>query len=44
MLNMKVLLPDMKWTMNSDDSVTFENTVMLDGESTSNIAQIKRVY
>ena len=23
----------MKWTMNSDDSITFKNTVMLDGES-----------
>ena len=34
----------MKWTMNSQDSITFENTVMLDGELTSNIAQIKRVY
>ena len=34
----------MKWTMNSQDSITFKNTVMLDGELTSNIAQIKRVY
>ena len=34
----------MTWTMNSDDSITFKNTVMLDGELTSNIAQIKRVY
>ena len=34
----------MKWTMNSQNSITFENTVMLDGELTSNIAQIKRVY
>ena len=32
------------WTMNSDDSVTFENIVMLDGESTKNVAQINRVY
>ena len=35
---------NMKWTMNSDDSVTFENIVMLDGESTRNVAQISRVY
>ena len=35
---------NMKWTMNSDDSVTFENIVMLDGESTKNVAQINRVY
>ena len=34
----------MKWTMNSKDSITFENTVMLDGELTKNKAQIKRVY
>ena len=34
----------MTWKMNSDDSITFKNTVMLDGELTSNIAQIKRVY
>ena len=34
----------MKWTMNSKDSITFENTVMLDGELTNNKAQIKRVY
>tara|TARA_B100000925_G_C21871999_1_gene414653 strand:- start:34 stop:579 length:546 start_codon:yes stop_codon:yes gene_type:complete len=34
----------MKWTMNSNDSITFENTVMLDGELTKNKAQIKRVY
>ena len=35
---------NMKWTMNSDNSVTFENIVMLDGESTKNVAQINRVY
>ena len=35
---------NMKWTMNSDDSVTFENIVMLDGKSTKNVAQINRVY
>ena len=35
---------NMKWIMNSDDSVTFENIVMLDGESTKNVAQINRVY
>ena len=35
---------NMKWTMNSDDSVTFENIVILDGESTKNVAQINRVY
>lgn len=35
---------NMKWTMNSKDSITFENTVMLDGELTENKAQIKRVY
>ena len=34
----------MKWTMNSQNSITFENTVMLDGELTQNKAQIKRVY
>ena len=33
-----------KWTMNSSNSITFENTVMLDGELTNNKAQIKRVY
>ena len=35
---------NMKWTMNSNNSVTFENIVMLDGEPTKNIAQINRVY
>jgi hypothetical protein len=35
---------NMKWVMNSDDSVTFENIVMLDGEPTKNVAQINRVY
>ena len=34
----------MTWTMNSRDSITFKNTIMLDGEPTSNIAQLKRVY
>ena len=35
---------DMKWTMHSKDSMTFENTVMLDGEPTDNRAILKRVY
>ena len=35
---------NMKWVMNSKDSITFENIVMLDGESTNNVAQLKRVY
>ena len=35
---------NMKWAMNSKDSITFENIVMLDGEPTNNIAQLKRVY
>ena len=34
---------NMKWVMNSNDSVTFENTVMLDGSPTKNIAQLRRV-
>ena len=34
---------NMKWTMNSKDSITFENTVMLDGSPTKNIAQLRRV-
>ena len=34
----------MKWTMNNDNSITFENTVMLDGSLTTNVAQLKRVY
>ena len=34
----------MKWTMHSKDSMTFENTVMLDGEPTDNRAILKRVY
>ena len=34
----------MKWVMNNDDSITFQNTVMLDGSPTTNIAEIKRVY
>jgi hypothetical protein len=35
---------NMKWVMNSKDSITFENIVMLDGEPTNNVAQLKRVY
>jgi len=35
---------DMKWTMNSKDSMTFEATVMFDGELTKNKAKLKRVY
>ena len=35
---------NMKWTMNSKDSMSFENTVMLDGEPTTNKAYLKRVY
>ena len=31
----------MKWTMNSKNSITFENTVMLDGELTKNILSEK---
>ena len=34
----------MKWVMNDDNSITFENTVMLDGSPTTNIAELKRVY
>ena len=34
----------MKWTMNNDNSITFENTVMLDGSLTTNVAQLKKVY
>ncbi len=34
----------MKWTMNNDNSITFENTVMLDGSLTTNVAQLERVY
>ena len=34
----------MTWTMNSRDSITFKNTIMLEGEPTSNVAQLKRVY
>ena len=34
----------MKWVMNNDDSITFQNTVMLDGSPTTNVAEIKRVY
>lgn len=35
---------NMKWTMNSNDSMSFENIVMLDGEPTKNEASLKRVY
>ena len=35
---------NMKWVMNSKDSITFENIVMLDGEPTKNVAQLKKVY
>jgi len=35
---------NMKWTMNSNDSMSFENIVMLDGEPTNNKATLKRVY
>ena len=34
----------MKWTMNSENSITFENTVMLNGSLTTNVAELKRVY
>ena len=34
----------MKWTMNSENSITFENTVMLNGSPTTNVAELKRVY
>ncbi len=35
---------NMKWVINSKDSMSFENTVMLDGEPTTNKATITRVY
>lgn len=35
---------NMKWTMNSKNTMSFENTVMLDGEPTTNKATITRVY
>ena len=35
---------NMKWTMKSKDSITFENTVHLDGALTTNKAQLKRLY
>ena len=35
---------NMKWTIESKDSMSFENTVMLDGEPTTNKATINRVY
>jgi len=35
---------NMKWTTNSNDSLTFENIVMLDGKSTRNKAELERVY
>ena len=34
----------MKWIMNDINSITFENTVMLDGSLTTNIAELQRVY
>jgi hypothetical protein len=34
----------MKWVMNSNDSITFQNTVMLDGSPTTNVAELKRIY
>ena len=34
----------MKWIMNDVNSITFENTVMLDGSLTTNIAELQRVY
>ena len=33
----------MSWTMTSKDSMTFENTVMLDGKLTKNVAELRRV-
>ena len=35
---------NMKWVINSKDSMSFENTVMLDGEPTTNKATITRIY
>ena len=35
---------NMKWTTNSNDSLTFENIVMLDGKPTRNKAELVRVY
>ena len=35
---------NMKWTTNSNDSLTFENIVMLDGKPTRNKAELERVY
>ena len=35
---------NMKWTMNSKNSMSFENTVMLDGKPTKNKATLERVY
>ena len=35
---------NMKWIMNSKNTMSFENTVMLDGEPTTNKATITRVY
>ena len=34
---------NMKWTMNSKNYITFENTVMLDGSHTNNKAKLERV-
>ena len=35
---------NMKWVINSKDSMSFENIVMLDGKPTTNKATISRVY
>ena len=35
---------NMKWVMNNNDSITFQNTVMLDGSPTTNVAELKRIY
>ena len=35
---------NMKWTTNSNDSLTFENIVMLNGKPTRNKAELERVY
>ena len=35
---------NMKWIMKNNDPITFQNTVMLDGSPTTNVAEIKRVY
>lgn len=35
---------NMKWVMNNNDSLSFQNTVMLDGSPTTNVGELKRVY